>query len=632
MTKGKIISNTITFIGIMVFINIFQKMFGSENTLVGVAVITASLTLLERDLTIEPFKNLTRLLALNLVLGYFAFWSSNNIWLGIVLNFISLFMIAYLLSYKLRKSIVVPFGLQYLFMLFSPVYGEGFKNRILSLIFGAFFIMALQFLTNKDKLSKVGGKKVHKIYHELLVKISILKIGGTRESKKLNKVNINILEDINNIKRMVYDKRINNFYLTNHGKITTNIVCTLERLNILLDTIELQRDKNDYILFLGDMYNVISKIQDSTLKLEDLEALEEKYKDSDLNKIHVHEFVVLIEELIENLLEIFNLDKASRNVVDTSISVPDNFKKITLHKRDLKFDSVKLTYAIKLAVAGSLTAFLTGYFNLSEGRWMCYTIFSLIQPYSETCKSKASQRLQGTLIGAIIIFVAFNLIENQTARLFIILLAGYLNPFATSYRNAIICVTVSAVAGAAIIDGTNKFVINRIIFVGIGTIISLIINRYILPYKIEDGKKDLIKTYGEVINHMFNSMGDRNLDESIRNLFLIPSLIEEKLKITNFGTQSLEEKEFIYNQRRLVNSIYHYHTLIKENKDVRKNLSSIIDKIKELTQQENCDYDFVISKINQRIKIAKDDREVILLKNIISIIENNKRMESFIGS
>ena len=592
MTKGKIISNTITFIGIMVFINIFQKMFGSENTLVGVAVITASLTLLERDLTIEPFKNLTRLLALNLVLGYFAFWSSNNIWLGIVLNFISLFMIAYLLSYKLRKSIVVPFGLQYLFMLFSPVYGEAFKNRILSLIFGAFFIMALQFLTNKDKLSKVGDKKVHKIYHELLVKISILKIGGTRESKKLNKVNI----------------------------------------NILLDTIELQRDKNDYILFLGDMYNVITRIQDSTLKLEDLEALEEKYKDSDLNKIHIHEFVVLIEELIENLLEIFNLDKASRNVVDTSISVPDNFKKITLHKRNLKFDSVKLTYAIKLAVAGSLTAFLTGYFNLSEGRWMCYTIFSLIQPYSETCKSKASQRLQGTLIGAIIIFVAFNLIENQTARLFIILLAGYLNPFATSYRNLIICVTVSAVAGAAIIDGTNKFVINRIMFVGIGTIISLIINKYILPYRIEDGKKDLIKTYGEVINHMFNSMGDRNLDESIRNLFLIPSLIEEKLKITNLGTQSLEEKEFIYNQRRLVNSIYHYHTLIKENKDVRKNLSSIIDKVKELIKKENSDYDFVISKINEHIKIAKDDREVILLKNIISIIENNKRMESFIAS
>ncbi|MBX7283439.1 FUSC family protein [Clostridium chauvoei] len=631
MTKDKIISNTFIFIGIMIFINIFQRMFGSENTLVGVAIITASLALLERDLTVEPIKNLIKLLGLNLILGFFAFWSNNNIWLGLVLNFIALFMIAYLLSYKLRKSIVVPFGLQYLFMLFAPVYGESFKNRILSLIFGAFLIMALQFLANKDKLSKVGGKKVDKIYQELLVKISILKLGVTGEGGKLGIVDSNILEDINNIKRIVYDKRINNFYITNHGKITTNIIWTLERINILLNTIQLERDKNAYISFLGDMYNIISKLKDGTIKLEEIKALENKYKNSDLKQIYVHEFVTLMGELIEDLLEIFNLKKKNRNTINTSISIPNKFKKLTIHKRDFSFDSVKLTYAIKLAIAGSLTAFLTGYFNLSEGRWMCYTIFSLIQPYSETCRSKASQRIQGTLIGALIIFISFSLIENQTARMFIILLAGYLNPFATNYRNSIICVTVSAIAGCAIIDGTTKFVLSRIIYVLIGTIISLIINKYILPYKIEDGKKYLLKTYGDVINHMFNSMGDKDADESIKNLFLIPSLIEEKLKVTNFGAQSVEEKEFIYNQRRLINNIYHYHTLIKENKDIREKVGDVVDKVKDLTQKDNFDYDYVISKVNEKISNTKDEKEVVLLENIISIIENYKRIQKFVA-
>ena len=72
--------------------------------------------------------------------------------------------------------------------------------------------------------------------------------------------------------------------------------------------------------------------------------------------------------------------------------------------------------------------FLAQYLNLSEGRWMSFTIFSLIQPYSEVSYTRVKDRIKATLIGGLIVLIAFGLVKNQTARSAIILLAGYLDP------------------------------------------------------------------------------------------------------------------------------------------------------------------------------------------------------------
>ncbi len=73
MTKKLVISKTKLFIFIIAFISIFIYLFGSKNTLIGVGIVTAMLTLLERDLTISPIKNLLKYLAINIILGILSF-------------------------------------------------------------------------------------------------------------------------------------------------------------------------------------------------------------------------------------------------------------------------------------------------------------------------------------------------------------------------------------------------------------------------------------------------------------------------------------------------------------------------------------------------------------------------------
>ena len=65
-----------------------------------------------------------------------------------------------------------------------------------------------------------------------------------------------------------------------------------------------------------------------------------------------------------------------------------------------------------------------------------------------------------------------------------------------------ICVTVSAVASAAMAGGTIDLVFKRILLVLIGASLTLLANKFIFPYKIDDMKKYLIETYSSLIKQM----------------------------------------------------------------------------------------------------------------------------------
>ncbi|WP_052356568.1 hypothetical protein [Faecalimicrobium dakarense] len=181
MTKKVVVSKTFLFIFILSFIVMFKTVFGEENTLIGVTVITATLMFLERDLTSTLLSNFFKILSINLILGSLAFFASQNIWIGLICNFLALFMVGYFFNYELRKPMYVPFGLQYLFMVSTPINLEQLPMRFMSLVFGAAFVILVQLILNKNKLQKLGEKNVSLICDELKYKIKLL-----QENKNTN--------------------------------------------------------------------------------------------------------------------------------------------------------------------------------------------------------------------------------------------------------------------------------------------------------------------------------------------------------------------------------------------------------------------------------------------------------------
>ncbi|RDY26318.1 FUSC family protein [Romboutsia weinsteinii] len=337
----KLIPNTIMFLVITVFISIFKSVFGEINSSVGVTIVVALLVLMQKDLTKKPIENFLKLLTINVFLGIVSHISYGNMWIGIVLNFITLGLIGYLLTKDLNKSIILPYGLQYLFMLYKPVQGIDFTNRMIALIFGAVLIMASQYIVHSSK----------------------------KEA------------------------------------------------------------------------NAVGEVEDRN-KLE-AEICVAKYDN-------------------------------------------DEYKKFRLFEKDIYIHKKRALYAIKLGALTSITAFVTQYLGLAQGAWMSYTIFSLTEIYSEDTKVRSKKRVEGTMIGGLIVIISFLVLKDDTSRTLIILLAGYLNPFFKDYKHIIILVTISSVAPLALSHGSIFAVGQRLMFVIIGAILALIVDKLIYVTKHED--------------------------------------------------------------------------------------------------------------------------------------------------
>lgn len=313
--SSKVKSNTIMFIAVVVAITIFKSFFGNENSLVGVSIIISALVLLKSDLTKKPFRNLILLTTTSLILGLFSFWANINIYLGLVLNFVAMSGVGFLLSKNLTKKVIIPYGLQYLFMLYTPVTGDVFSKRVGALIFGAFFIVVINYIVNfkRDKTTEV-------------------------------------------------DQEI------------------------------------------------------------DIENKDDPIKDS--KNIHL-----------------------------------------------------RIRYAVRLGLMTALAAFITAYFNLSEGRWMAYTIFSVTELFPENTNLKVKQRVEGTIIGAIAVVIMFVIFSDINSRVLIMILAGYLNSFFDEYKHKMILVTISAIASVALSGGILIMALERIGFVIIGAMFAILGNK-----------------------------------------------------------------------------------------------------------------------------------------------------------
>ena len=337
--KNKIISNTIMFIVILLFVNLFGRIFGASNNLVGVTILVSILVLMQEDLTKNLYNNFIKLLFINLISVIFSNISSHHIYLGLVLNFVVLLLIGYFLTSKLNKVILVPFGLQYLFMLYTPVTGTDFTKRLIGLATGAFLIMLVQLVVyRKSKNNKVEGSKV---------------------------------ENTNIEKASLKDNTINK--------------------------------ESEYIRI--------------------------------FNKFDIHH--------------------------------------------------VRGAYAIRVALITTIAVFLVALFNLAQGRWIVYTIFAVTELYSEHCRVRSKQRLQGTIIGVIIIMLLFMVIKDNAIRGLLVLLAGYLDSYTTNYRDKIICITISVVASISLTNGTIITAIERVGYICIGIILALLADKLIFNKKLE---------------------------------------------------------------------------------------------------------------------------------------------------
>ena len=638
MIKKIIINNTITFVIVMFFVITFKSIFGEENTLIGVTTITATLMFLERDFTGSPLKNTLKFIGINLLIGMgTSLIVASNMWLGLIINFIVVFIFSYIFTYNLRQPLYVPFGLQYLFLLTTPVPTDRLDIRLLALIFGALIIMLVQLLFNKNKLATSGNKILVDVCESIENKVCCIK-GKSNNYDSINNINSSIDE----FRTIVYDKGESNYYLTKEAKIKLNISVALEGISrilysdnnklinlMILDTLE------ELVKVAKEVISINSKenktIQLNSYNIKKLLNYCQEHEINDLLNLQLLEGMICLDDTLEELTK---LDIKQYNVVDKIGDKSEIFSKKNIKSFLTDTDSPKYCYGMRMAITMTIGLFLMEYFKLPEGRWILFTILSLTTPLYETSKHKIRYRIGSTLVGSVIIIILFSIFKTENIRLLIVMLAGYLQGSVNEYKYKIIFVTVSAIGAAAIVGNIQELTIERILMVAIGTIIAIIANKYLFPYNLEKSNEQLRKIYDASIKKMFKELRSlvegKNNPEFIKHLFVTTSIIESKARMNKQIDKNQNYNNIVNERRYLASNIYELYMWIYRESINSNDIDKIINNVKLLIEYKDDAITNKVTIIQKGINKSKNINTKIIISTILVILKELDKLSQLV--
>ena len=625
MKKKLIISKTVMFIIVVGFVILFKSIFGEENTLVGVTTITATLMFLERDLTLSPIRNTIKLILINLLIGISSYLVVSNMYLGILINFLTLFFISYTFCYNLRNPLYLPFTLQYLFLLSEPVDSNGFLVRIVALVFGAIVIMIAQVLFNKNRLGKSGNKLLENVCDSIINKIEY-----KEQYDLVDDGLISVNKSIDSFRTMIYDKREHNYYLTEEGRLKLNLSVALENIHSMIHDNDLNSIDDNILKTLETLIKEVklvlsnsnSEESDLYVCMDELFKICEEKNINNLLNLQLLDSMLLLSDTIKSLR---SLDKEHYNIVDKSHKISEFFSDNDIKSLLVDRKSLRFCYAMRVSICITVGSFITQYFNLSEGRWLLFTLLSLITPLYEVSKSKIKDRLFATIIGSIIVCILFSIFKDPTSRTLIVLLAGYFNGYANEYKYATIFVTISAIGAAALVENVQVLTISRILFVFMGAIIAIFANRYIYPYRLKDSMVQLKNMYHGTIQSMLKELvnlieGNKN-PTNMKNLMVLTSLIDAKARNNESLTNLPSYKELMNERRALAANIYELYIWILRSEVKGDSQREILLDLKELIDYSDGDISSKVNQIHNYITASKDINTKIILSSIIVILK-----------
>ena len=579
----------------VVLMGLYKTIFGVENTIIGLIIAMASYAFLRLDLTSYPIYKSMIFLILNLFLAISAYISAINPFVGLIINFLILFTVSFIYTTEFKNVISYIFLLLYVYMWEYPISLDELPRRLVAMGGGVFIIIGIHILFNRRNFKKNSNNIIIRSIRNIQKEICHIINESYRE-----KENIYIDSELRKLLILI-EGRNNNKFIENHkDDIYFNIVLILERINSIINKVgKINNKSKDVIDYLNSLNHDLENI---TLFLERKvdcinEEKDDLNKDSTINNWTEKEYAFLGEctELIR-LLEknINNLYEYNRKKSRKRIKVKFNLKELLIGNSSLKMKHLRVAYSLKLAIAVSLIMFIVDLFKIPQGRWIVTSVYVVIQPYEEETLTKAIKRFKGTIIGVIIYISIFTFFPHIIPLELLLLILMFLYFVQKDYEKKVVCTALMTLSFGLSRSTVGYLVFYRFLFVIIGIVIALGINKIIFPQSIKNSIYDLKERYLELTSKLLYELKsilyEEKYNENTIKLLLDCNLIECKLMENKLIAENLELKDLVYKQSIILSKIrclilfinYSNWGISSKHINVDKNLLNVIfNKIEE---------------------------------------------------
>lgn len=483
LVKQKFISNTIMFTLNLVFVMFFQNIFGATNKMVGIVVLIIGLAITEKDLTQNLGVLTIELLIINLLMGILSYLTLLNPILGLVINLFFIFYVTYGTVAGNKKPYHFPFILGYLFLtLNSPPTLSELPGRLVALTGGTFMIVGLQWVFNRNTYTKILNTQLDRVLTCLHKRMERIIAGDNRSYPEEA---MSLQDGVSRFMKVTYDRRSFKGPLTPESMYRITEIIAFEKMYYLLEDVA-QDYKAGHIdkTVLNELYTFIKDLQEGDL--------------SDANK--------LISKWEKDAMpvSIINFKKAVQ-VLQSAKKQEYPLYKQGLFKQFVKGidkESYAYKFSLRLAILVGFSLFIVQLFNLTYGRWFCFTILALVQPGFEESRQKTIYRFIGTFVGVILFIILISVFKNESQLAMIVLVASYIGTYMNRYDLKMTFITVQAL-GAAIIGTTGSIVIgNRVFYLIIGAFVAYIGNKFLFTIHQQEVSQHYLDLYEKDKKHL----------------------------------------------------------------------------------------------------------------------------------
>lgn len=612
-----------TLIYILAVITFFSYWYvlGWGSAFVGATVVKGALVLLGTDLTGNPLRSTITFFVVFMYIGLFSFLASLNIYMGLAINFVTLFLIAYNFSSNVKQLIWRPFVLGYLYLLVEPGTYHQLPSRFLALGLGTLFVALTQFILNTNKSKKSLNDGLTTLLSEICAKIDIILDGKEVLDNKFK-----VVASVDKISQAIYSKRIDPFFVTKKDNTIFNIALYGERLNYLLKEININLHNNIEKSFIEDLkiviQNISSLVNDKDYNNEILMLLTDfytKHKDNSSNDYYLYEILQNIK-MLKTSIERSAYDGFRRRDIFLNRKLKNQIS--SAFKFTLSRDSLKLTFAFRIAFLLSVSYFIVNYFKIPEGKWIVFTIYAVVDPLFESTKNRFPKRFKGTLLGVCIFIAIYITVQNIYLQAIIFIALYYLFVITKDFGVRTMCTAaVSLGLFAMATQSPSKGIIYRVVFVVLGILIGYLGNKYIFPYNSTKSNNKILSLYHslstEILDFAFNNPVNDYYFCILREKLFLSKLYESKL----VSNKNEDIKAFIFNQRILNNTICFLVFSIKDSSQKDAILAQLKEYIICLDKNKNykdvCETEILIESKkafeDNVLKLHKNDEKLTLI-------------------
>ncbi|WP_303371562.1 FUSC family protein [Methanobrevibacter sp.] len=566
----------------------YMSVFGNKNAVIGVTMVMATFMNLGNDLSFKPKTSFIKILLLLLVLGLASFLNNPLTLWGCILTFLVVFGTTFTSYHLFGTSVYLPFLMCYFMMVGIPISLEDLPMRLLSLVFGAIFIVGLNIVINKKKTYKLSKATITTLINELNNAID-LKLNG-------EEVSIDNFKTVSGFYLSIFNKFEYKLFPTKTQQSVLDVVKSFQYIGRILSEFDLSKNE---LLYLKDVLSQIRNINPKDIFHVEIES-------------EGMPLALLNLEIIAN--------ETKKDLTNEAI-IPDKKTLFSLFKpmikRQFSFRSVKFTFAFKMAFILFIWQLLTLIFNLPFTKWLYFATIPLMLPYINDVEYTARSRLHGTLIGVFIFAIIMlmipyiNLSFNVMMMIVMIICMMIMVVKLEDKLILAIVTTIMSVMTALMYIEPPEAMFLKVLWVAVAVLVVTLFNYKFLPYSVEiETKNNLKASFGLNLKsiNLIKQKCINNDDVEKTTVLVVSNIIRENIEVTDENDSLNQLQIKITDICNFILNCLNFNEILDE---LAENLVNIIDNGSKIDDNLNFKDKIIAYCMDYVMKLYEEENEIM---------------------